>query len=234
MIEIQLGFNQMICENCGARIDKGESQCPKCGMELFNPNHKPLQKKYLRGEYLQGDESSPEPYYLEEENLSRDTYQPEPYQNWDDYDKDPHEENHQKKDYEGVNDPETAYDNEFEPNNNPNPNVADINHNQDISRDTNHSKHYSERSYNKKYDRERGYDNKYGKSKGYKGKFNQENYHQKNKSVRRGYDLDAYYGSEGKKSSILTTAILFLVLALIIGFVMGFIFFSGKIQNLLT
>ena len=32
----------MICDNCGAIIDKGEKYCPNCGMELINI---PLKKK---------------------------------------------------------------------------------------------------------------------------------------------------------------------------------------------
>ncbi|WP_414469583.1 zinc-ribbon domain-containing protein [Methanobacterium sp. ACI-7] len=34
----------MICDNCGANIDKNEEYCPNCGMELLTP--KPKKKKY--------------------------------------------------------------------------------------------------------------------------------------------------------------------------------------------
>jgi len=36
----------MICDNCGALIDKSEEYCPNCGMELLTP--KPMKKKYHR------------------------------------------------------------------------------------------------------------------------------------------------------------------------------------------
>ena len=229
----------MICENCGAPIGKRDNHCPECGMELFNSEHKPLQKKYLRGEYLP-DESSTD--YLDYETDSDQTYQKEPYQNWDDYDRDPHDDYHQN-DYGGLN--KSGSDHEYDPKNSSNPTEHDLSQDTDFHKDNNdYDKPYnSERNYYKKnkknksydngYDRDRSYDNRHGKNKGYKGKYSQENYSQK-KPVRRGYDLDAYYGSEEKQSSILKTAILFLVLALLIGFVMGFIFFSGKIQNILT
>lgn len=36
----------MICDNCGAIIDKSEKYCPNCGMELLTS--KPMKKKYYR------------------------------------------------------------------------------------------------------------------------------------------------------------------------------------------
>jgi len=36
----------MICDNCGAIINKSEEYCPNCGMELLTP--KPVKKKYYR------------------------------------------------------------------------------------------------------------------------------------------------------------------------------------------
>lgn len=46
----------MNCENCGGRIRKGDSYCPSCGMELLVSEYKPLQKKYMRGQYQDEDE----------------------------------------------------------------------------------------------------------------------------------------------------------------------------------
>jgi hypothetical protein len=44
----------MKCENCGAEIRKKARYCPDCGMDI--PEHKPLQNKYLRGEYQEDEE----------------------------------------------------------------------------------------------------------------------------------------------------------------------------------
>lgn len=38
----------MICDNCGAEIDKKERYCPNCGMELPGPVSKPSKKKHYR------------------------------------------------------------------------------------------------------------------------------------------------------------------------------------------
>jgi hypothetical protein len=38
----------MICDNCGANIDKGEEYCPNCGMELLTP--KIMKKKDSRND----------------------------------------------------------------------------------------------------------------------------------------------------------------------------------------
>lgn len=85
----------MKCENCGARIRKWESYCPKCGMELFNSDSKPLQKKYLRGEYREVEEISTEPYDLGAEDLSEATYNQDTYQN-PNYNQDNQDEDSQK------------------------------------------------------------------------------------------------------------------------------------------
>ncbi|MGZ4857110.1 MAG: zinc ribbon domain-containing protein [Methanobacteriaceae archaeon] len=44
----------MICENCGAEIRKNVRYCPDCGMDI--PEYKPLQIKYLHGEYQEDEE----------------------------------------------------------------------------------------------------------------------------------------------------------------------------------
>jgi hypothetical protein len=237
----------MICENCGARIGKGKSYCPKCGNEVYNSGHKPLKNKYLRGEYLPNDESSAESYYLEEETISPDTNQKEPHQNWDDYDKDPYEDYNQNKDDNKINNQNTDYNHEYGEKSEYTPYEDDKVRNQNYDHDKSYKKgrdpemgydkgydkKYNKKGYNKKYDRDRGYDKGYNKNKGYKGNYNPESSHKKGKPVRRGYDLDAYYGTQEKKSSIWKTVILFLVLALLMGLVMGFIFFSAKLQNLI-
>ena len=45
-----------VCENCGCHIRKGDSYCPKCGMELLVSEYKPLKKRYIRGEYYDEEE----------------------------------------------------------------------------------------------------------------------------------------------------------------------------------
>lgn len=50
----------MICENCGAKVKKGERYCPRCGMELLVSN-KPLKRKYLKGDQMDGyDHKAPQ------------------------------------------------------------------------------------------------------------------------------------------------------------------------------
>lgn len=41
----------MICDNCGGHTRRGDTYCPNCGMELLVSEYKPLQRKYIRGEY---------------------------------------------------------------------------------------------------------------------------------------------------------------------------------------
>jgi hypothetical protein len=48
----------MICKNCGAKIRKRESYCPKCGMELTIPYSKSLKEKYIAGKYSDNDEDN--------------------------------------------------------------------------------------------------------------------------------------------------------------------------------
>jgi predicted nucleic acid-binding Zn-ribbon protein len=38
----------MICDNCGANIDKSEEYCPNCGMELLHSAPKHTKKKYYK------------------------------------------------------------------------------------------------------------------------------------------------------------------------------------------
>lgn len=46
----------MICENCGTDINRRESYCPNCGMELMVPYSKSLKEKYIAGEYYDRQE----------------------------------------------------------------------------------------------------------------------------------------------------------------------------------
>lgn len=52
----------MKCKNCGAYIKRRDTYCPHCGMKVENPEYqpqqknknseyKPLQQRYIRGEY---------------------------------------------------------------------------------------------------------------------------------------------------------------------------------------
>ncbi|HOI40963.1 MAG TPA: zinc ribbon domain-containing protein [Methanobacterium sp.] len=142
----------MKCENCGSKIKKGETYCPKCGMELFNSQYKPLKKKYLRGEYREVDDLGTSPYNLDEDDYSESAYQQDNYQN---------------------------------------------------------------QNYNQK------------RKKNYQKNYNQETNPQK--KYQRGYDLDEYYESEETGSSMWGTIMLLLIVALLFGFVMGFMFFSTKL-----
>jgi hypothetical protein len=73
----------MKCKNCGARVYSGDSYCPYCGTEIYYQNksssggHKPLQDKYLRGEYV---ETSKQPEYYEEEYYDEEVYEEEVYE----------------------------------------------------------------------------------------------------------------------------------------------------------
>ncbi len=229
----------MICDNCGAKIRNKESFCPRCGMEFFNSEHKPLQKKFLRGEYRDQDEVQVAPYNLDEADYSKDNYQKEPYQNWDDYDPDYVHES----DENIVQDKEPIPEEGYEPDQN---NNQDYNNNRDDQENYKGNKPYntkynSDKSYKNKYNSDQGHDKNYSDEKGYNNRYNRQksskrNYntkghHNQKKYPTRGYDLDEYE-SKPKKSSIWSTVVLFLLLALLIGFVMGFIFFSSKIQNL--
>ncbi len=141
----------MKCGNCGSKIKKGEPYCPKCGMELFNSQYKPLKKRFLRGEYREVENFVTSPYNLEED-YSRSTHQRSDHQN---------------------------------------------------------------QSYKKK--RKRNY------QKNYKQETNPQKKHY------RGYDLDEYYESKKTNSSTWSTIMLLLIVALLFGFVMGFMLFSTKI-----
>jgi len=67
----------MICENCGSEIRKNARYCPDCGMDII-PDHKPLQNKYLRGEYPEDEEGLlDEDYYPAEETNYRQEYSEE-------------------------------------------------------------------------------------------------------------------------------------------------------------
>lgn len=174
----------MKCQNCGAKVRKWDTYCPKCGMELFSSEYKPLKNKYLRGEYHEQREGQIEPYDLEGEDNSAAEYYEDNYQNQDDY------QNKEKNQ-----------------------------HNPDENSQFDQDKNYNQgqnKSYKKKYNGNRNYQQNYN-PKGYQ------------KKKYRGYDLDEYYESEETGSSIWGTVFLLLIVALLFGFVMGFMFFSTKI-----
>jgi len=228
----------MICENCGAKIRNRESYCPRCGTELFDFEHKPLQKKFLRGEYRDQDEVEIAPYNLEED-YSKETYQKEPYQNWDDQDPDfaqgneekngLNEEYHQNHDYNQDKSHKTDYTGDGDYKNNYKGNKP---YKKNYDPNKNYNKKYNQdQSSDRNYDDKRGHNNKSNQRKGSKRDYNKKGYHKQKKYPTKVYNLDEYEPQQ-KQSSVWGTVILFLVLALLIGFVMGFIFFSGKIQNL--
>jgi hypothetical protein len=66
----------MICDNCGAEIDKKERYCPNCGMELPGPTPKPSKKKYYKNSRAPTRDDSHSQknyrnYYDEEEDFER-------------------------------------------------------------------------------------------------------------------------------------------------------------------
>jgi|GEM_PF-985778 len=66
----------MICDNCGAEIDKKERYCPNCGMELPGPAPKPSKKKYYKNSRASTPDDSHSQknyrnYYDEEEGYKR-------------------------------------------------------------------------------------------------------------------------------------------------------------------
>lgn len=53
----------MICDNCGAKIDENEEYCPNCGMQLLDlpPKHAKKKKNYKNsGSFSRGDSRSVE------------------------------------------------------------------------------------------------------------------------------------------------------------------------------
>jgi hypothetical protein len=73
-----------------------------------------------------------------------------------------------------------------------------------------------------------------------KNRYNQKNQKEESEPVKRSYETEDYYGNEtleeyetGKSgSSALFAIILFLVVALLFGFVLGMILFSGALHSL--
>lgn len=176
----------MKCENCGAKIRKWESYCPKCGMEIINSESKPLKNKYLRGEYHEHREVAIEPYDLDEEDFSAAKYHEDTYQNKDNYSDRDYNQHNQDDDY-----------------------------------------HYNQDQDDQQHNRNKGYKKKYNPNRNYQQNYNPEG--QQKKKYTRGYDLDEYYESEETGSSIWGTVFLLLIVALLFGFVMGFLFFSTKV-----
>ncbi|CDG64548.1 MAG: hypothetical protein PWQ15_1587 [Methanobacterium sp.] len=251
----------MICENCGAKIGKKEKYCPKCGQEIFNSNDKPLQQKYLRDGYFAEDGDFQEPYQ-DWDNYDRDPY--EAYYESDEKDeivvdkdfdnfKDNQEYkqlNHQRDDSKKYSLTDHADDH--------------LDHNQNYhsshtkktqgrskgykqgyksnkkykSSEYDHNKghtgdYISKKPYKGKYSGNRSSGNRYKKKREYGSNYNK-NYYKPGNKVKRGYDLDEYYGSQEKKSSMTGTIVLFLVMALLMGLVIGFIFFATNLNNIVS
>lgn len=90
----------MICDNCGAKIDASEEYCPNCGMQLLdlpptpikkkrnykNSNHyshndsrsfeKPIKKRYIKNSSPESPDYS---QYIDEEELPEETYYEQDY-----------------------------------------------------------------------------------------------------------------------------------------------------------
>lgn len=48
----------MICDNCGAIIDKNEEFCPNCGMQILNLHPTPKKRKYYSGSFKHNNSRS--------------------------------------------------------------------------------------------------------------------------------------------------------------------------------
>jgi len=59
----------MKCENCGGHTRQGDTYCPNCGMELLRSEYKPLQKRYMRGEYQEVEDN----FYEERQDYYSET-----------------------------------------------------------------------------------------------------------------------------------------------------------------
>jgi hypothetical protein len=87
----------MKCRNCGGEIRPEDIYCNQCGMELSgrqykprgrkrrsfpdNRDYKPLQNKFMRGEYQEQEEDTSPDYYYEPE----EAYDYGEYPGYDDY-----------------------------------------------------------------------------------------------------------------------------------------------------
>jgi len=252
---------RMICENCGARIGKKERYCPNCGREVFNSSEKPLQQKYLRGGYSSEEESFQEPYQ-DWDDYDKDPYEAyhendeifggyKVLDNSKDKNKDHNQLDHQGADFKEY------YLSEDHADDHPDTNQSNLyssptkqtpgrgkgykqgyeSDNKYDSGEMGYNKEYdkgygNKKPYKRKHEGGKGYDNRHKKNKGYKSNSNK-NYYKRGNKVKRGYDLDAYYGSQEKKSSMTGTIVLFLVMALLMGLVLGFIFFSTTLKNII-
>jgi hypothetical protein len=155
---------RVICENCGAKVKKGEKYCPKCGMELLVSNYKPLKKRYLKGDY--GDKHD-----YRDHKTSKRQYS------------DSYEDSGFNQEYEG-------------------------------------SRYESSRDGNRRY-RDSQYKHPEYKNSRYKGSRYQSGYTEE-------YDDPYYYEEETKKAGLWGTVVLLLIVALLVGLVVGFIVFSTK------
>ncbi len=77
----------MDCKKCGGYIRKRDTFCPHCGMELTSPNYKPQQKnknseyKPLQGRFIRGEYQDREDdfydQYIDNQYVDNDYYQEE-------------------------------------------------------------------------------------------------------------------------------------------------------------
>jgi hypothetical protein len=141
----------MKCENCGTKIRKWDAYCPKCGMELFSSESKPLKSKYLRGEYREEEEVAIVPYDLESDDLSKAAYHDSPYQNQDDY---------QHMDY-------SQYDEDA--NYQTGSNRDNIHNNQEIDYNKKNKKKYNNKKYNRNKNYQKNYNPEGYQKKKYRG-----------------------------------------------------------------
>ncbi len=77
----------MNCEKCGGYIRREDTYCPHCGAELIKSEFKPLQKKFMRGEYQNKEEKFYDDYieqqFIEEEPSYREPKPRKKYRGYD-------------------------------------------------------------------------------------------------------------------------------------------------------
>lgn len=77
----------MNCQNCGGYIKRRDTYCPHCGVKLQrqnykprqknkNPEYKPLQRRYMKGEYQDREEDDYYDQYIENQ-YTEDEYSQE-------------------------------------------------------------------------------------------------------------------------------------------------------------
>ena len=201
----------MRCENCGSEVKKGERYCPSCGMELLVSDYKPQYKQNYKSNYKPLSKSDYKPDYKEDYSSN---YKPK---SKPDYKKD------YKEDYSSNYKPKSKPDYKKDYNEDYSPNY----------------KPKSKSSYKPLKDRyvkgdypERG---NYDDYEGVPDRFDNRGKRSKHRRYENrdydGYEQD-YEVQSKKKSGWTGPIILFLIMALLFGLLIGFIMFSSSMHSI--